>query len=84
MNKLICYTFFLFLTCTVLVNPQTSPKEAAEKFLQLCIEGKRPEACELYGTEGSKEQIAILLHKMVMNDIPFTNTQCKYTMQIYN
>lgn len=56
----------------------SKPKEVAQAFLDLCLAGKRFEACKLYGTEGCSDQMEILVKKLVTNDLSLVNDKCQY------
>jgi hypothetical protein len=56
----------------------SSPKDVAQGFLDLCLAGKRFEACKLYGTEGCSDQISTLIKQLVTKDIPLISKTCKY------
>jgi hypothetical protein len=75
---LILTIFFISETFVYSQADYSDSKDVADKFLQLCIEGKRFKACELYGTDGCQDQMSILLQKMVMKDIPLVNNSCYY------
>jgi hypothetical protein len=56
----------------------SKPRDVAQEFLNLCLAGKRFEACQQYCTEESNSQIEILLMQMVRKDMPLVNDKCKY------
>ena len=75
---LIINIFVIELSNTFSQVDYSNPKNVAQNFLDLCLEGKRIEASRLYGIEECENQISSLLQKMVMNDIPLKNESCKY------
>jgi hypothetical protein len=80
-KKLFKVIVLLFLTIAASVFAQadySKPKDVAQAFLDLCLAGKRFEACKLYCTEGSSSQIEIMIKQMVTKDIPLVNDKCKY------
>jgi hypothetical protein len=84
--KLLFFIFFFSILVTI-SNAQadySNPLDVAQGFLDLCLEGRRFEACKLYCTEGSSDQIEILLKQMVTKDIPLVNDKCKYFVDSCN
>ena len=80
-TKLIIFSFLFSVILANNIYPQadySDPKNIAGKFLQLFLDGKRFQACKLYGTDDCEDQISILLQKMVMNNMPLKNESCKY------
>lgn len=79
--KLLIAKILLLLVTASSLFSQTDyskPEAVAKSFLDLCLAGKRFEACRLYGTEGSNKEMEILLMQMVQKDIPLINDKCKY------
>lgn len=82
-TNLMIFIFLLSVFLAINIYPQadySDPKDVAGKFLQLCLEGKRFVACQLYGTDGCQDQISYLLQRMIMNNIPLKNELCKYSI----
>lgn len=76
--KAVFLMFFVIVTNIFAQADYSKPKDVAQAFLDLCLAGKRFEACKLYCNEGSISQIEILLMQMVKMDMPLVNDKCKY------